>query len=154
MFIPDPGSRVLILSIPYPGSAQKNLGILTPKIKVFLSSRKYDPDCSSRIRILIFLPLPAPGGQKGTGSRIRNTGILYVLYLGDAEGSRPLAPLRELVDLVLPGGGHQAHRVLDDAGVAVPVAHVEGVRVLAHSHGCRLAVVPGKIENKKQTKIQ
>jgi hypothetical protein len=70
--------------------------------------------------------------------------VHYVLYLGDAEGSRSLAPLGELVDLVFAGGGHQAHRVLDDAGVAVPVAHVEGVRVLAHSHRRRLAVVPGK----------
>ncbi len=74
-----------------------------------------------------------------------------MLYLGDAEGSRPLAPLGDLVDLVFPGGGHQAHRVLDDAGVAVPVAHVEGVRVLAHGHRRRLAVVPGKIENKINT---
>ncbi len=67
-----------------------------------------------------------------------------VLYLGDAEGSCPLAPLGDLVDLVFAGGGHQAHRVLDDAGVAVAVAHVEGVRVLAHSHRRRLAVVPAK----------
>jgi hypothetical protein len=51
--------------------------------KWFLSSRKYDPGCSSRIWILDpdpdFLPIPDPGsrGQKGTGSgiRIRNTGI-------------------------------------------------------------------------------
>jgi hypothetical protein len=49
-----------------------------------LSSRKYDPGCSSRIRIPDpdpdFLPIPDPGsrGKKGTGSRIRirirNTG--------------------------------------------------------------------------------
>ncbi len=45
--------------------------ILTPK-NFSLSSRKYDPGCSSRIRILIFLPISDPGswGQKGTGSRI------------------------------------------------------------------------------------
>jgi hypothetical protein len=46
--------------------------------KWFLSSRKYDPGCSSRIRILICYPsrIQDPGGQKGTGSRIRirNTG--------------------------------------------------------------------------------
>jgi hypothetical protein len=46
----------------------------------FLSSRKYDPGCSSRIPDpdADFLPIPDPGsrGQKGTGSRIRirNTG--------------------------------------------------------------------------------
>ena len=36
--------------IPDPGSASKNLSILTPKM--VLSSRKYDPVCSSRIQIL------------------------------------------------------------------------------------------------------
>ncbi len=47
--------------------------------KLFLSSRKYDPGCSSRIRItdpdFDFLPVLDPGsrGLKGTGSRIRNT---------------------------------------------------------------------------------
>jgi hypothetical protein len=35
-------------SIPDPGSASKNLGILTQE-KWFLSSRKYDPGCSSQI---------------------------------------------------------------------------------------------------------
>ncbi len=45
-----------------------------------VSSRKYDPGCSSRIRILIFLPIPDPGVKKGTGSRIRirNTGCVVV----------------------------------------------------------------------------
>jgi hypothetical protein len=34
--------------------------------KLFLGSRKYDPECSSRIHILIFIPIPDPGsrGQK------------------------------------------------------------------------------------------
>ncbi len=79
--IPDPtffhpGSRIRIVSIPDPGSASKNLSILTPKKpkKWFRSSRKYDPDCSSRIPDpdADFLPIPDPGskGQKGTGSRI------------------------------------------------------------------------------------
>jgi hypothetical protein len=65
--IPDPNCL-------HPGSASKNLSILTPK-KWFLSSRKYDPGCSSRIPDpdADFLPIPDPGtrGQKGTGSRIR-----------------------------------------------------------------------------------
>ncbi len=67
-----PGSR--IKKIPDPRSASKNLSIFKPK-KLFISSRKYDPGCSSRIQTpdLDFLPSPDPGsrGQKGTGSRIR-----------------------------------------------------------------------------------
>ncbi len=53
--IPDPnclhpGSRIRTVSIPDPGSS-KNLSILTPKKakKWVLSSKKYDPGCSSRI---------------------------------------------------------------------------------------------------------
>ncbi len=76
-------SRIRTVSIPDTGSASKNLSILTPKKtkKWFLSSRKYDPGCSSRIPgpDADFLPIPDPGsrGQKGTGSRIRirNTGL-------------------------------------------------------------------------------
>jgi hypothetical protein len=56
------------------GYASKNLSILTQKIVSKL--QKYDPDCSSRIRIpdpdpgSCFLPILDPGsrGQKGTGS--------------------------------------------------------------------------------------
>jgi hypothetical protein len=55
-------------SIPDPGSQRFRI-----RINVFLTpkklSRKYDPGCSSRI--LIFLPIPDPEGQKGTVSRIR-----------------------------------------------------------------------------------
>jgi hypothetical protein len=58
-----PGSRIRIFFIPDPGSTSNNLSILTPK-KLFPSSRKYDPVCSSRIRILIFLPIPEPGVKK------------------------------------------------------------------------------------------
>jgi hypothetical protein len=77
--IPDPtffhpGSRIRTVSIPDPGSASKNLSILTQKKtkKWVLSSRKYDPGCLSRIPDpdADFLPIPDPGsrGQKGTGS--------------------------------------------------------------------------------------
>jgi len=52
-------SRIRIVSILDPGSASKNLSILTKK-KWFLSSRKYDPGCSSRIRILTFYPSRIP----------------------------------------------------------------------------------------------
>jgi hypothetical protein len=80
---PDPGSdffpsRIRTVSIPDPGSASKYFIYFNPK-QWFLSSRKYDPGCSSRIPDpgADFLPIPDPGssGQKGTGSRnwIRNT---------------------------------------------------------------------------------
>ncbi len=76
--IPDPtffhpGSRIRIVSIPDPGSTSKNICISIPK-KWFLSSRKYDPGCSSRIRIPTFYPsrIPDPGVKKapdpGSGS--------------------------------------------------------------------------------------
>jgi hypothetical protein len=80
--IPDPnclhpGSRIRIKEYKYfdPKKPQK----------WFLSSRKYDPGCSSRIPDpdADFLPIPDPGsrGQKGTGSRIRirNTENIYEL---------------------------------------------------------------------------
>jgi hypothetical protein len=87
--IPDPtffhpDSRVRTVSIPDPGSSSKNLSILTPKKakKWFLSSKKYDPGCSSRIPDpdADFLPsrIPDPGVKKapspGSRIRIRNTG--------------------------------------------------------------------------------
>ncbi len=61
-----PGSRVKKISDPDP---HQRLNI-TPK--KCLRSQKYNPGCSSLIRILIFLPNPDPGsrGQKETGSRI------------------------------------------------------------------------------------
>jgi hypothetical protein len=80
MFIPDltffhPGSELSPSQIA--GPHQRKLSILTPQKtkKWFLSSRKYDPGCSSLIPDpdADFLPIPDPGsrGQKGTGSRIR-----------------------------------------------------------------------------------
>ena len=61
LFIPNPGSENFIF---HPGSASKNLSILPKKLS--LSSRKYDPGCSSWIRILIFYPswIPEPGVKK------------------------------------------------------------------------------------------
>ncbi len=70
--IPDPtffypGSRIRPVSIPDPGSASKNLSVLTPKKpkKWFLCSRKYDPSCSSWIPDpdADLLPIPDPGSQ-------------------------------------------------------------------------------------------
>jgi hypothetical protein len=78
-----PGSRIRLFSIPDPGSELfpsririKEFKYFNPK-KWFLSSRKYDLGCSSRIRILTFYPsrIPDPGVKKAPdpGSRIRNT---------------------------------------------------------------------------------
>jgi hypothetical protein len=59
-----PGSRMRFFSTLDPRSASKNISILTQKN--FLISRKYDPGCSSLIRILIFYPSrnPDPGDKK------------------------------------------------------------------------------------------
>jgi hypothetical protein len=86
MFIPDP-------TFFHPGSELspsririKEFKYFNPK-KWFLSSRKYDPGCSSRISDpdAEFLPIPDPGsrGQKGTGSRIRirNTALIDCLKI-------------------------------------------------------------------------
>jgi hypothetical protein len=57
----------------------KELSFFNPE-NCYLSYRKYDLVCSSRIRILIFTH-PGSRGQKGTGSRIRirNTGSGYIV---------------------------------------------------------------------------
>ncbi len=72
--IQDPTYLSRIRTVSIPDSGSKILSIGTPK-KWFLSSRKYDPGCSSRILDphADFLPIPDLGsrGQKGTGSRIR-----------------------------------------------------------------------------------
>jgi hypothetical protein len=67
--IPDPGSE---LSIPDPGSTSKNLSIFNPK-KWFLSSRKYDPGCSSRIPDpdADFLSIPDPRSRIQRSKRHR-----------------------------------------------------------------------------------
>jgi hypothetical protein len=68
LFIPEPNFF-------HPGSASKNLSILTPKL--LLSSRKYDPGFSSQIRIpdpdTDILSIPDPEVKKafGFGFRIR-----------------------------------------------------------------------------------
>ena len=57
----DSGSRIRIKEFKY----------FLPK-KLFLSFRKYDPGCSSRIRILVFYPSRIQG-VNGSWIRIRNT---------------------------------------------------------------------------------
>jgi hypothetical protein len=94
MFIPDPGSdffpsQIRLFSIPDPGSEQSQSRIPDPHQKIlcfnpkkgFLSSRKYDPGCSSRIRMLTSTH-PGSRGQKGTGSRIRIRNTDSKVYSG------------------------------------------------------------------------
>ncbi len=69
------GSELFSSRIPdpkffHPGSASNNASILTQKI-VFLSSRKYDPGGSSRIRIPIFYPSRIKGSKR---HRIQDSG--------------------------------------------------------------------------------
>jgi hypothetical protein len=71
--IADPDQRSGAFLTPGSGIPNPYLNIPDPQ-HWFLSSRKYDPGCSSRIRILIFT-LPGSRGQKGTGSRIRISNI-------------------------------------------------------------------------------
>jgi hypothetical protein len=81
-FIPDPGSNFFPSRIPDPGSELSHPGsririkefkYFNPK-KWFLNSRKYDPGCSSRIRMLTSTQnwIPDPGVKKapdpGSGS--------------------------------------------------------------------------------------
>ncbi len=86
--VADPGclSRIPDPTFFHPGSELFHPGSWIPdppqriqyfnQKKLFISSRKYDSGCSSRIRIpdpdSDFLPIPDPRsrGQKGTGSRI------------------------------------------------------------------------------------
>ncbi len=70
--IPDPGYRSKRFWILDPLSVSKNLIIFFTQ-KMFLSSKKYDPGCPSRIPDHDFLPIPDPGSrcQKGAGTRIR-----------------------------------------------------------------------------------
>ncbi len=69
-----PGSDFFPSRIPDRGS--KNLSIFSTK-KKFLSSRKYDPGCSSRIRILIFFLSRIRIQNTGLGSRIQDPGKTY-----------------------------------------------------------------------------
>ncbi len=80
-----PGSRIQLFPIPDPGSELSPSGIRIKEFKYFkpkkkkkkkwfLSSRKYDPSCSSRIRMQTFYlsRIPDPGIKKapdaGSGS--------------------------------------------------------------------------------------
>jgi hypothetical protein len=97
MFIPVPGSEFFPSRIRIKESKYFN------PIKLLLSSRKYDPGCSSRIRILIFYPsrVPDPGVKKapdpGSGSArlILTCGEHveeYVEWDGDPQVAEDLHP--------------------------------------------------------------
>jgi hypothetical protein len=92
MFIPDPGSDFFPSRIPDPNCLHPGSRILIKEFKYFnpkkgkkwfLSSKKYDPGCSSRIPDpdANFLPsrIPDPGVKKarnpGSRIRIRNTAL-------------------------------------------------------------------------------
>ncbi len=90
MFIPDLGSdffpsRIRTVSIPDP---HQRISILTPKKpkKWFLSSRKYDPGCSSRIPDpdADFQSIPDPGVKKAPdpGSGSATLIILWCRWIG------------------------------------------------------------------------
>ncbi len=83
ILIPDPNFFMPDSIVFHLGSQVriKEFKYFNPKT-LFLSSRKYYPGRSSRIRILIFLPIPDPGsrGQKGPGS---GSVTLAVLLNGD-----------------------------------------------------------------------
>ncbi len=68
--------------------------------KLFLTSRKYDPGCSSRIRILIFT-FPGSRGQKGTGLGIRNT-AKYQLRAWSTEKYQKCIPVSLHLVILLP----------------------------------------------------
>jgi hypothetical protein len=79
MFIPDPtfshpGSRIRTVSIPVSRIFIKEFKYFNPPKKTkkwFLSSKKYDPGCSSRIPNpdADFLPIPDPGVKKAPDPR-------------------------------------------------------------------------------------
>jgi hypothetical protein len=87
--IPDPnclhpGSRIRIKEFKnFNPKKPKKLFLKKPK-KWFLSSRKYDPGCSSRIRMLTFYPsrIPDPGVKKapdpGSGSATLHIMLVFL----------------------------------------------------------------------------
>jgi hypothetical protein len=77
----QPGSRV-------EKTPDLDLHQIIQPIKVFLSFRKYDPGCSSRIRILIFYPDPGYRGQKGTESRIRIRNTVFLITSDESDIGR------------------------------------------------------------------
>jgi hypothetical protein len=88
MFLPEPEYLWRDPTFSHPGSRTriKEFKYFNHK-KCFLISKKYDPGCSYRIRILTFYPsrIPDTGGQKGTGSRIRIRNTDINPYIAEAS---------------------------------------------------------------------
>ncbi len=89
-------SRIRLFPIPDPGSEFfpsrihiKEFKYFNPK-KWFLSSRKYDPDCSSRSRLS--LPIPDPGSRGSKRPRIRIGSIALHAFLFSDHRPRSLLP--------------------------------------------------------------
>jgi hypothetical protein len=78
--IPDPGSKRFRNSDPRSGSISKNLLSINPK-QILLSSRKYDPGCSSRIQIYISYPSRNQGSKRHhPGSATRQLHVLPEIH--------------------------------------------------------------------------
>jgi hypothetical protein len=79
MFIPDPESRIKKIPDPGTGSASKNLSIFNPKNCFYALGNMIPAGYSSRIWILIFLPIPDPRVKKtpDPGSATLTVGYLY-----------------------------------------------------------------------------
>ena len=73
-------SRIPTVSILDPGSVKKNLIILTSK-----KQKKGFYAIKNMIRVVLPIPDPGSRGQKGTGSRIRNTGNRIPSWLKNAK---------------------------------------------------------------------
>jgi hypothetical protein len=96
--IPDPsffhpGSRIQTVSIPDPGSRIriKEFKYFNPKKnkKLFLSSRKYDPGCSSQIPDpdADFLPIPDPEVKKAPDPGSGSATLIRILIFFTHPGS-------------------------------------------------------------------
>ncbi len=88
-----PGSRIRLFSIPDPNFFISDphqriwLGYFNPK-NCFLRSRKYDPVCSSWIRILIFYPsrIPDLGVKKAPDPVSGSVTLIYIHSQGCGSG--------------------------------------------------------------------
>ncbi len=87
--VADPGCLSWVRFFFHPGSESfssririKEFKCFNPN-KLFLSSRKYDSGCSSRIRILIFYPsqIPDPGVEKAPDPESGSATLIYLYHI-------------------------------------------------------------------------
>jgi hypothetical protein len=126
--IPDPGSRVK--KIPDPGfDSHKRIKVFLTQ-KMVLSSWKYDPGCSSRIRILIFLPSRIQGSK-----RQRIPDPLHRIYPRELN-TDPKSPLMCCLGAGKPVAATAARRHLEFGGTAAATTDQSARRVwIAGFHG-------------------